>query len=485
MPNINQGHGRLTWWMILESARRARKNMIPLEERKIQLVSPWIRDIPVDQSMWDPISISSAIGTEANEVELLSDVLIEMTRNLGFKIDVCIRDEIDRTVTRSNSVRVDQEYKMLDKLRKAGIRTLKAHRSHKKMLVSPIGAITGSMNFTYAGTRINRENTHFYFKVRDFAGFEQAAGNCQREIDSAMPYFEEQILTWPETLVRYEGDLEAATELELSSTVGTSINISADEVVSPNNTPSPSPIMSPKALYRTLVFENESDFISDELQAQFKVIVDRWERKLREVLVVLYQKHIFRSKDLTKWARENNEQNLLSEKWHHYVSTKVDSNVKEFENQIPGSHTPEGREKLSLWKTCKSQAIQYHKKYFNTKYKPEELTPELILTGTTLSQLLTVSGFYHVNDNRPGFDAAPHHLFPIWNAFMKDCMSVGDGEAKRRYSELSLAAMRIYEARNPESHANIMPIRFHKDAAEGVFKFYEHLFNPFDAWNPM
>ena len=43
MPNVSLGNGRLAWWLILESARRARGNLIPVEERKIILITPWIR----------------------------------------------------------------------------------------------------------------------------------------------------------------------------------------------------------------------------------------------------------------------------------------------------------------------------------------------------------------------------------------------------------------------------------------------------------
>ena len=166
MPNVSLGNGRLAWWLILESARRARGNLIPVEERKIILITPWIRDVPVDHAMWSPTSISAALGKDSSEIELLSDVLVAMSTSLQFKIQICIRDEIGRTVPRRQSTRVDQEYTMLRKLQDKGIQALKIHRSHKKMLITPLGATTGSMNFTYAGTRINRENNHFYFKSK-------------------------------------------------------------------------------------------------------------------------------------------------------------------------------------------------------------------------------------------------------------------------------------------------------------------------------
>ena len=481
MPNINQGHGRLTWWLLFESARRARKNLIPLDERKIQLISPWIRDIPIDGSMWDPIAISCALGNNANEVELLSDVLAEMTKTLHFKIQICIRDQIDRTVTRSNSVRVDQEFLMLDKLQRSGVQTLKTHQSHKKMLITPIGAITGSMNFTYAGTRINRENTHFYFKNMDLEGYEQAAGNAQRELDGAMPYFENQIISWPETVKRYETVIGMS---EIEELTNISPQITVENIVSETNTTSPTMIVSPKMLFQQIVFGEDYDVIPEHLHGHFNMNMRRWEMKLREVIVSLYSLYIPKSKQIRKWAKINNEEGKLRQKWHRYVSTKV-VNDDPFNGPIPITHTDEGKLKVSVWTDCKSISIGHHKKYWKKKYKDDDITPELILPGTDLKQLLIVSGLYHVNDSEPGYDAANHHLFPVWCAFMQECLSVTDSEAKRLYRELSLHAMRIYEARNPDGHANPIPYQFHKDAAEGINKFYDRLFNPFDAWVEM
>ena len=103
-----------------------------------------------------------------------------MSTTLQFKIQICIRDEIGRTVPRRQSTRVDQEYTMLRKLQDKGIQALKIHRSHKKMLITPLGATTGSMNFTFAGTRINRENNHFYFKSQDPEDYETTANNAKR-----------------------------------------------------------------------------------------------------------------------------------------------------------------------------------------------------------------------------------------------------------------------------------------------------------------
>ena len=82
MPNVSLGNGRLSWWLILESARRAMANLIPVEERKIILITPWIRDVPVDHAMWSPTSISAALGKDSSEIELLSDVLAAMSTTL-------------------------------------------------------------------------------------------------------------------------------------------------------------------------------------------------------------------------------------------------------------------------------------------------------------------------------------------------------------------------------------------------------------------
>ena len=68
MPNINQGHGRLTWWMILESARRARKNIIPMEERKIQLAKHAHVEPEVVENTEEAVLTKEFLVTESNTI---------------------------------------------------------------------------------------------------------------------------------------------------------------------------------------------------------------------------------------------------------------------------------------------------------------------------------------------------------------------------------------------------------------------------------
>jgi hypothetical protein len=502
MPNVSLGNGRLAWWLLLESARRASANLIPENEREIILISPWIRDVPIDNAVWAPSAISASLGVDSSEIELLSDVFIVLARKLNFRIQVCIRDEIGRTVPRSQSARVDQEYTMLRKLQDNGIQTLKIHRSHKKMFVTPIGAATGSMNWTYAGMRINRENNHFYFRTQDEEGYIQTKNNAQRELVGTMPYFDAEQINWPEFNNRYKEDIffeEEAEKLSVgdenklaqgesltdifSEEVALKSVIKDEDKSTPNNTPSSSGTLSPKALYLELmavVEQGEHEIIPDRLMGEYYITFRRWEKKLREVVDSVYSHFARHSIDIKKYAQHHKILGEINEKWHYLVGVKIERTA-----QIPEPINLEFTEvgkKISVWKAAKSKAIDHNKKFKNKKIKADALTAHDTLKGTDLGQLLKASGFYHTPSEHPGHDGTLHDVREPWYEFLKHTMSISHGEAQRKFNELAMYAMKINEARNPDFHSNDIPVRYHTEGSEGMYKFYQLLFNPHDLW---
>jgi hypothetical protein len=487
MPNVSLGNGRLAWWLILESARRARANLISVEERKIILITPWIRDVPVDHAMWSPTSISAALGKDSSEIELLSDVLVAMSTTLQFKIQICIRDEIGRTVPRRQSTRVDQEYSMLRKLQDKGIQALKIHRSHKKMLITPLGATTGSMNFTYAGTRINRENNHFYFKSQDLEDYEATTNNARREIEGAIPYFDDERIEWSEFTQRYEEDIEASAEAPEIESLGASPeeppspNIKPEDYPTPDQTASANQTMSPKALWLAIESAQENhEYIPEYLKGQFFVNYIRWEKKLREVVNNVYSKYIRRARDIKEYAKFKKIIDNLETKWHYLVSVKIER-VKPLPDPLTMDFTERGK-KLSVFKAGKSKVLDHLDKCHSTRMKEEDLTSLQVLSGTDPGQLLWAAGFYHEPGKQPGRDGAQHEVREAWYDFLKDALSISHGEAQRKFTELCLHAMRVYFVRNPELHANDVPIKYLKEGAESIYKFYELLYNPHDKW---
>jgi hypothetical protein len=462
MPNVSLGNGRLSWWLILESARRAMANLIPVEERKIILITPWIRDVPVDHAMWSPTSISAALGKDSSEIELLSDVLAAMSTTLHFKIQICIRDEIGRTVPRDQSTRVDQEYSMLRKLQDKGVQALKIHRSHKKMLITPVGATTGSMNFTYAGTRINRENNHFYFKSQEPEDYQATVNNAGREIEGAIPYFDNERIEWNVFTERYEEDIEASAETPDIESLGTSTeessppNIDPKDEPTPEQTPSANQTMSPKVLWLAIEnAEEKHEYIPEYLKGQYHLNYIRWEKKLREVVNNVYSKYIRRARDIKDYAKFKKIIQDIETKWHHLISVKIEC-VKPLPDPLTLDFTEKGK-KYSVFKAGKSKVLDHHKKYYATRLKEEDLTTLQILSGTDLGQLLWASGFYHEPGKQPGRDGAQHEVRDAWYDFLKDALSISHGEAQRKFTELCSHAMKVYNVRNPELHANDDP----------------------------
>ena len=480
MTNLNQGHARLTWWLLLESARRAAKGEIPEEDRIIELYSPWMRDVPIDASMWSQESLAVALKCTPNEVESLSDVLKLMRKNLKFRINVCIRDSPRRSIPQANDRRNLQEARMMNRLKLADINTLKANRDHSKMLATPIGALTGSMNFTYAGMRINRENTHIYFRSQDPQGYQIVSDNVHRNILGAIPFFEDQILDLEETQRRFpvieqvlgeqtdepptnEDELPEATEPD--DELGTS-DYEPMESVTIDNTTTPTVIP-------TLGNLPTDDLASIETRAKVFASTTQWEEKLREVALHVYANYSDKISDWRAWAESKNEHPKIGKEWPNYICVKLIKTEKE----LSDFEMHDGLRKKSLFSHARKRVIEKIRTQFSQKITKGELEPgHLVHYGTDLAVLRTLCG---LNRTALGKDASGSNLMPAWKGFFKEMLLSKPTEVEHLFTQFAFHFNRIYDLRNDNSHT-LMTERKIRGVDMAMQFFHEELFEPFD-----
>ena len=81
MTNFNYGHSELFWELLIQAIE---DESLEEENRRILIISPWIRDIPISSSNLSADDFRSLIGVSSNyRISMLSDVL-HAIKEIGF-----------------------------------------------------------------------------------------------------------------------------------------------------------------------------------------------------------------------------------------------------------------------------------------------------------------------------------------------------------------------------------------------------------------
>ena len=76
MTNFNYGHSELFWELLIQAIE---DESLTKSQRRILIISPWIRDISISSSGLDAEAFRSLIGVSSNyRISMLSDVLHAM-----------------------------------------------------------------------------------------------------------------------------------------------------------------------------------------------------------------------------------------------------------------------------------------------------------------------------------------------------------------------------------------------------------------------
>lgn len=121
------------------------------------LVSGWVSDVPVinnSQRQFDAV-----LGEESRASMTLSEYLGELSRR-GTQVHVAVR-------------KVEHNEATVDRLRRVcaadALHVYLSDDLHEKMLVGWDWVLTGSMNFTWNGTRVNEESMEFQADLKEAA----------------------------------------------------------------------------------------------------------------------------------------------------------------------------------------------------------------------------------------------------------------------------------------------------------------------------
>jgi superfamily II DNA/RNA helicase len=156
---VSVGMPQLSGYLLLMSAYLGSLGRIPEDRREVTMVFYDIRDVDLDeaafsQTMLDALESKRGEDNADREIRKLSDVLGWMAAT-GFDLTICVDSERAQEDAVSDFLRrvherSGGEAEILSK-------DIRMGSMHAKSLLTPIGAVSGSANMTFSGTRRNDE----------------------------------------------------------------------------------------------------------------------------------------------------------------------------------------------------------------------------------------------------------------------------------------------------------------------------------------
>jgi len=293
MSNFNFGHSKIFWEEIMYSIDKF-EDLSP-EERKITLVSPYIRDIGISTSNMSSDEWAEVLGMPGTLFSNLSDVLIGLSY-FGFKIVVLTLDSSSKGLPKEDRNHLVREEKFVKKLIGDGtntnLRILKKKNIHNKLYCFPWSVLLGSVNMTNRGMLGNNESLKLISREDNESEFLECLVNLNAIINGAEDYAYG-------TVVRVD-DLENERLFE-------KINQQIDDEKRQEE----------GRIFSMGVELPESDenlFLSDEERYRMKAEIDAFEIELRQFLLNYYRKYGHEVKDWLNKGYKN-----PAKHWHKLV----------------------------------------------------------------------------------------------------------------------------------------------------------------------
>ena len=185
MSNFNYGHSNLFWELLIQAIE---DEALEPERKRVLLISPWIRDIPLSSSNLTAEDFRNLLGINSGKaMTTLSDVLHEMTQ-IGFSIDIVTLDSADKRLPKNSRSWLKKEADFVQALRRKNIKVWKKIGLHAKMYIFPHGALSGSTNLTNQGMFGNSENMTMK-SVEERGDYDSVVVNASAQLEGGQTYF--------------------------------------------------------------------------------------------------------------------------------------------------------------------------------------------------------------------------------------------------------------------------------------------------------
>lgn len=363
MTNFNYGHSELFWELLIQAIE---DESLEEENRRILIISPWIRDIPISSSNLSADDFRSLIGVSSNyRISMLSDVL-HAIKEIGFMVDIVTLDSADKRLPKDSRYWLKKEAEFIDSLEEKGVNVWKKIGLHAKMYIFPHGCLTGSTNCTNQGMFSNMENMTLTTND-NYADFRSYIINADAVLRGSVEYFEKSTGTSPKRLeLDPNWNYEPDTNKDLED-----INLKIPKDVDNRENYLHSPGMRLGG-----ISNNGSHHIEEHEIQSLNLHIQSFEKELRNVIIELYKRE---SNMMAAWVKQKKEGKIAKSPnkiWVHLLKIDRDKSLHDAAvDQIFTRKRP----------PYEAEDFEYGK-----IPDKENLDPQTIFTyGTNLSQLKT------------------------------------------------------------------------------------------------
>lgn len=362
MTNFNYGHSELFWELLIQAIE---DDSLSKSQRRIIIISPWIRDFPISSSNLLGEDFRSLIGVPPSyRMSMLSDVLHAL-RELDFTIDIVTLDSADKRLPKNSRFWLQKEAEFIESLEEKEVNVWKKIGLHAKMYIFPHGCLTGSTNCTNQGMFGNMENMTLTLHD-DHDNFRSYVINADANLAGSVPYFDQSTGSPKRLELDPNWDYKPDENKQLED-----VTFKNSEGVYDTETYLHSPGIPLGAISNTGTHYIESPEVNS-----LNSHIQSFEQELRRIIIEFYEAE---SNRMTSWVdlkKQGEISNQPRKIWFHLL--KVDKDKSLYDTAV---------EQMFTYKRPPYEPEDFHDGKLPDK---DNLDPHTILTyGTTMSNLKT------------------------------------------------------------------------------------------------
>lgn len=190
MATFVSGHQRIFWNLLFTTGFWACLDRIKNpNEHTITIVSPWLTDVPSEDSGW-PEELAKQACSTSSELGSLGKILIALI-GMGFKVRIVVMDREGKWMDKSNRTMLQNETDFIERVHAHGAICERRRDMHFKWLCTPVGLWKGSSNSTANGLfgRLEEQNDLFLVGSED-DGYQEQKEIMEIAIQHSIPYFD-------------------------------------------------------------------------------------------------------------------------------------------------------------------------------------------------------------------------------------------------------------------------------------------------------
>lgn len=168
MANVTSMEPQVLVDLLALNIEHSRLLPLPETQRVVTVVSPWLTDMELELH---PSGHHATLGSRSNTQEYhLSEAILCFCRD-GWCVNVAVlRYGESYCGLRKDPAQFSRELGLLRRLLSAGANVYLCPGLHAKGIVTPLGVVAGTTNYTHSGLHLQMQNAYYFpFNHQEFA----------------------------------------------------------------------------------------------------------------------------------------------------------------------------------------------------------------------------------------------------------------------------------------------------------------------------